>query len=441
VTRVLPPEAAGLEVSRDWLLVEASRCLDCFDPPCQKACPASIPVPRFIRSIRSGNFGTAAKLVREANPMAAMCGAVCPQEVFCQFVCTRGKIDSPIRIRELHAFATGLESSSGRAPSGRATVPSGAGGRAGKLGVAVIGAGPCGLSCAVELARLGEKVQVFEQHAAPGGTPIQAVPRFRLSDDLIAQDTERALRGGVSIVLKNRVGAPEALGEYEAVLVSPGLTEDKNLGVPNEESAGVVKASAFLRLARSGSIESLAGKKIVVIGGGNVSLDVASSAADMGAREVRVLYRRGPREIRVWKGELEGASARGVTIDYQVQVLEFLVESKRLAGVRCVATRLSDTTDADGRRVASPVEGTEFTRSADFAVVSVGLDSSYQRDVTVNSDLSTSKARVFAGGDWARGPRTIVEAVRDGKQVAEAMAAYLCSIRSGSGRRDSGRTV
>jgi NADPH-dependent glutamate synthase beta subunit-like oxidoreductase len=405
----------SIKLNRDeWVRTEAQRCLSCFDPPCQKACPAGIPIPEFIRSIISGNFYRASLLVREANPMAVICGAVCPQEVFCQSACTRGNIDEPIKIRNLHSFASGNEGKS----EVTTTVQKGK--------VAIIGAGPAGLSAAIKLFRAGFQVTVFDKDSNAGGVPGASIPDFRLSVDQINRDLSYAASFGIEFKLGQEIDNPQSLlKEFDAVLIAAGLEIGNRLEIPGEHLPDVIDAISFLRKARLGIIKDVAGKRVVVVGGGNVSLDVASTAANLGASEVRLLYRRGPAEMKVWRSELKEAQKRGIIIEYLIAPVEIMGEGGNIEAVNCARIQLDDKCDSSGRRIPRQIRGSEFMMMTDLIITAVGLSSDYMRDIEIKSDLSTSIPRIFAAGDWARGEGTIVEAVRDGKAAAAAIISYL----------------
>lgn len=401
-----------------WVLAEADRCLSCYDPPCQKACPASIPIPSFIRAINSGNLRYAAAIVRRANPMVATCGAVCPEEVFCQTKCTRAQIDRPIMIRELHGYATRFESDevlSIATTTGKA---------------AVIGSGPAGISCATKLAQSGFAVTIYEQGDHPGGVPSYSIPKFRIEDETIQIDIGYARKLGVKILLRSKVENPESLlKQFDAVFIATGLPDNRDLNIPGENLPQVLSALSFLEKTRSGLAESLSGKRVVVVGGGNVSLDVAASASMLGAAEVHLLYRRSPKEIKVWESELGEAQNRGVMIDYLTNPVEFIAEGNTLKGVKCIRMKLTDELDSGGRKIPKPVAGSEFAIPVDIVITAVGLESGFQRNIRTKADLATSVDGVFAGGDWARGEGTIVEAVRDGKLAAQSIIDYVKAKR------------
>jgi len=393
---------------------EAARCLACYDPPCQKSCPASIPIPDFIRSINTGNVRNAAKIIRRANPMAAICGVICPEEIFCQSHCTRNKIDEPIKIRELHDYATSFEITSQK-PETRT-----------KGRVAVIGSGPAGLACASKLAEAGIEVVIYEQSNHPGGVPAGSIPDFRLADKIINFDMQYINELGIEIELNSRIENPEKLlDKFDAVFVAAGLANNRQVNIPGEDLPEVITALRFLEDARSGQLNSIQSKRVIIIGGGNVSLDAAATAVHEGASEVRLLYRRGPKEMKVWRSELEEAQSREVIIDFLISPLEFTAKSGKLNAVKCIRMRLGDKIDSSGRRIPELVAGTECLIPADLVITAIGLTSDYMKSISVNDDRSTSVSGIFAGGDWARGEGTIVEAVRDGKLAAESIQTYL----------------
>jgi NADPH-dependent glutamate synthase beta subunit-like oxidoreductase len=400
--------------SDDWVLSEARRCLACFDPPCQEACPAAIPIPEFIRSINSGNLPQAASLVRQANPMAAICGAVCPQEVYCQNACTRGKIDRPLAIRNLHGFATKYEILGDFESGGK------------NKRIAIIGAGPAGLSCAVKLDEANYNVAVFESKKEIGGIPNFSIPKFRLPDQIIKIDLDYVSNYDIDLISNYPIVDPQSLLDgFDAVFIASGLHQCRRLDIRGENSPEVTDALSFLEKARSGEFGRLEGRRVVIVGGGNVSLDVAATACELGALETRLLYRRGPQEMKVWRSEIEEAQQRGVIIEYLVTPIEIVSEKGVLKSVKCMRMKLGDDLDSSKRKISVPIPHSEFAIPADLVIVAVGLTSNFGKQIRVNSDLSTSIPGIFAGGDWARGEGTIVEAVRDGKAAADSIIKYL----------------
>ena len=401
-------------IRSDWVATEAIRCLNCFDPPCQKACPAAIPIPEFIYSIKSGNLRYAAKLVREANPVVAICGAVCPEEIFCQSACTRSKIDRAINIRELHGFASTHETVlKNKSESGASKI-------------AIIGAGPAGLSAATKLADAGYKITIFDKHSHIGGVPNSSIPKFRLSDEIIGLDIGYAENLGIEIKLNNAIDDPSILlNDFDAVLIAAGLNLNRRPDIKGEMLPEVTDAITFLEQARSGKIKELNDKRVAVIGGGNVSLDVAATAASLGASETRLYYRRGPAEMKVWRSELAEAQKRGIIIEYLTAPVEIMGEGGEIEAVQCARVELDSRCDSSGRRIPRLIRGSEFMTHADLVITAIGLSSDFAEDIKANSDLSTNVPGIFAAGDWARGEGTIVEAVRDGKFAAQSIINYL----------------
>ncbi len=402
------------EHDRSWVSYEIERCLNCYDPPCQASCPAGIPIPSFISSLKTGNINRAVKIIYQANPVASICGKVCPEEIFCQSNCTRSKIDSPVKIRELHGYATDAVKDSRLKENKK------------KGSVAIIGSGPAGISCATVLSENGMKTTIYEKSNTPGGVPSSSIPDFRLGDDTISLDIERAENTGIKIITNKLIDNPlELLEEYKAIFIATGLSINKKAKLPGGDLPAVLPALSFLENARTEGVSYVRDKDIVIVGGGNVSLDVAATALESGASSVRLLYRRGPQQMKVWRSELEEAQLRGAIIDYLVSPIEYLSESNVLKAVRCIRMKLSNDLDTSDRRVPVPVDGSEFIIPADFIIEAIGMESDFCKEITVNRDQTTSIEGIFAGGDWARGEGTIVEAVRDGKQAAHKIMAYL----------------
>ncbi len=403
---------------------EAERCLYCFDAPCTKACPAHIDVPTFISMIKSGNLLGASEIVKTSNALANVCGKVCPEEIYCQSVCNRSSLEGPILIRELHLFATRHE-----ARSGYRTISSS---QKSGLKVAVVGGGPAGLGCTFELARRGHAVTLFDR-SRPGGVPKNSIPAFRLSHDDLMDDMDflsshfRWERANVTAAnfhqLKKKFGA---------VFIAVGLGQDRSLGLKGDDRKGVVPVIRFLETAKRG--RASVGKRVVVIGGGNVSLDAAATAKRLGAREVILIYRRSENEMKVWRTELDEARKRGVEIRFLTTPIE-IIGKGRVSGVRCARTKLSRTKDASGRAIPVEVKDSEFVIDVDTVIVAIGqvigsdLVKMFRLNrrglIAVDKKFRTSVSGVFAGGDAISGEGTIVQSVAHGRQAAMAMDAYL----------------
>ncbi|HUI09370.1 MAG TPA: FAD-dependent oxidoreductase [Bacteroidota bacterium] len=421
---------SGTEVLR-----EAAKCLTCFDAPCTSACPAHIDIPGMIGMVRSGNLAGAAAAVRSANALAAVCGAICPQEVYCQAACTRGKNGAPVRIRELHMFATGSERTRPLAPASRPST-----GRT----VAVIGGGPAGLGCAFGLAVRGHAVDLYND-GPPGGVPRRTIPPFRLPDDVLGQDI-----GFLASSYRFHdcvVDAPafaSIAASHDAVFIAAGLAHERVLGIPGEHLGGVLPALRFLERAKRDPSAAVTGARVVVVGGGNVSLDAAAVARRSGAGAVVLLYRRSANEMRAWSAEREEARRQGVEFLFLAVPVEIVGSGGAVSGVRCRRTRLGARLDATGRPVPQEVPGSEFLIPADSVIVSVGqelraawlpnLARTAAGFIRVDRDFRTSSPGIFAGGDATAGEGTIVLSVAQGMGAARAIHEHIMRNRDGDPR-------
>ena len=410
--------------------IESERCLQCYDSPCTVACPTHIDIPTFIGMIRSGNVIGAAEVVKTSNALANTCGKICPEEIFCQSVCTRAKQDSPIQIRELHFYATQMESRKGFSRLKVFSTIDGA--------VAVIGAGPAGLSCAFELTKLGHKVDVYEKDGI-GGVPRNSIPSFRLANDELESDTNFLSR--FFKTRKEDVNArlfEEIRHHHKAIFLAVGLGVDRPIGIPGERLKGVLPVLQFLHKAKIQPSVLSIGDRVVIIGGGNVSLDAAATAKRLGAESVVLIYRRSESEMRVWKSELNEARRQGVEIRFLTNPVAIVGKSE-ISGVMCRHTRLSKEKDESGRRVPVELKGSDFVIDADTVVVAIGQSveaewlEGFERTengyVKVNKNFHTSVSGVFAGGDMVAGEGTIVQAVAHGKQAAHAIHDHVSKKR------------
>jgi glutamate synthase (NADPH/NADH) small chain len=437
------PEAIEVEstYTRSQAMQEASRCLQCFDPPCTKACPAEIVIPRFIRMIRSTNIQGASEVIRSSNPMAMSCGFACPGEQLCETACIRQEIDHSVEIRRLHRFATEQEAAAEtRRPAFAAlkgkSVGKGQGGR-----VAIVGAGPAGLACAFALRRHGIPVTVFERRDRLGGVLSSTIPRYRFPDQAVKSDASWIRRGdpGIDLRLRTPVDDVEGLARtYDAVFIGTGLGSMEG-SVPGTELKGVVTGEEFLSKCRRRRYRNPIGDEIVVIGGGNVAIDAALGAIRCGEVQsqkprVQILYRRTRAEMPAWEREVSEAEKLGVIAQFLVLPVAFVGQGRRLTGIRLCRVSLG-TPDASGRPSPVAIDGSDFVLPCDQAILAIGqrIDRGplgnlpLTREGLLKISPRTQRVRdnIYAGGDASGPDQTIVAAVRDGKRAARAITAQL----------------
>lgn len=377
--------------------------------PCRVACPAGVNVKAYVGLIAARKFERALEVVRERNPFPGICGRVCTHP--CEEKCRRGEIGEPVAIRALKRFIADYALERPQAKLPKETVKR-------RQRVAVVGAGPAGLTATNDLARWGYQVTIFEAEETPGGMLLLGIPPFRLPRNVIEQEIDSVLSLGIEILTRTKIDEPtELLKEgYQAVFYAPGCQRSVKLGLPGEnELFGVIDALTFLRQAYKGEMNCFSGR-VVVVGGGNTAIDAARMAKRLGAQDVWVVYRRTKREMPAGEEEILEAEAEGIRLEFLTQPVELIYHGGKVSGLKCVRTTLG-VLDESGRRTPVPIAGSEFVIGADWVITALG-----QKVERVFDDLPKG---VFVGGDAAGGPATVIDAIAGGHAGAEAIRKFI----------------
>jgi glutamate synthase (NADPH/NADH) small chain len=429
--------------------LEAARCVQCPDPaPCVQACPAHNDIPSAMWLIEQGEFLEAAKLYRQNSSMPEVCGRVCPQEQLCQGSCSHLKSFEPVMTGPLEAFVADYERQT-------AGVEVEVGQPSGKK-VAIVGAGPAGLSCAEQLLKSGHQVTIFDSKPAPGGLLTYGIPNFKLPKNIVFQRWNDLERAGVEFVPETYIGKDKTLDDllsdgYQAAFVGVGVGIDAPMEVPGEDLPGVMQATEFLIRCSLDDEQLLpsemrgrpaVGEKVVVIGGGDTASDCLRSALRLGAKEITCLYRRTEKEMPGGLHDRELAREEGAQYQFLTQPVRFIAgEDGHLAQVECLKMELGEP-DKSGRRRPVPIEGTNFIVEADTAVLALGywpdpvigettpeLDTHKWGLIVADKETgATSRPGVFAGGDGVTGPDLVVTAMVSGRRAAKAIDQYLAGL-------------
>ena len=387
-----------LGYNKEEAMEEASRCINCKNAQCVKGCPVAIQIPQFIEQVKNGNIEEAYRIISESSALPAVCGRVCPQESQCEGKCIRGFKGDPISIGKLERFVADWARENGIKPTPAAQ-------KNGKK-VAVIGSGPAGLTCAGDLAKLGYDVTIFEALHEAGGVLIYGIPEFRLpKSKVVAAEVENVKALGVKIETNVVIGKAVTIDElmekegFEAVFIGSGAGLPRFMGIPGEQAMGVFSANEFL--TRNNLMKAFrddydtpikAGKKVVVVGGGNVAMDAARTAKRLGA-EVHIVYRRGEEELPARKEEIHHAKEEGIIFDLLQNPTEILVdEDGWVKGCRVIKMELGEP-DASGRRSPVEIPGSEYEIEADTVIMSLGTSPNPRVWTSTVENVSLQKKR------------------------------------------------
>jgi len=405
--------------------------------PCRVACPAEVNAQGYVALISQGKFKEALEVVRRTMPFPAVCGRVCNHP--CELDCERGKLDEPIAIRTLKRFISDYELKAGREKATPAP-------RTKEEKAAIIGSGPAGLACAYDLVREGYPVTVFEALPESGGLLRWGIPEYRLPDEVLNNEISYIQEMGVEIKTNTPVkDLAELLAKgYGAIFIATGAPVSQKMGIPGEDSSGVMHALDFLRRVNLGE-KVIVGARVAVIGGGNAAIDASRVALRLGAKEVSIVYRRSRAEMPAVESEIEEAEKEGVKINFLAAPTKVLTGDSKLTGIECIRMELGEP-DASGRRRPTPVKGSEFTMEVDNVIIAIGQaldkealsqDLAYTAWETLSVDQTTLQTNidgVFAGGDAVSGPAGVIEAIAAGKEAAISIDRYLRGLDLAEGR-------
>ncbi len=447
-------DEVALGFTLDLARREAERCLQCKEAHCVEGCPVGVDIPQFINAVREGDMAKAVEIMMCKNNLPAICGRVCPQEVQCESRCILGKKGEPVAIGRLERFVGDFELASKtheitRAPS------------TGKK-VAIVGSGPSGITCAVDLGRMGHEVTIFESLHTPGGVLVYGIPEFRLPKSVIRNEIETAAKAlGIEILCNYVIGRTltlsELQGQFDAIFLGTGAGLPTFMRIPGINLNGVMSANEFLtrvNLMKGYRFPEFdtpvkVGKKVAVIGAGNVAMDSArcafrlqtqrAAAGDAAQREVHIVYRRSPEEVPARKEEVEHAKEEGVIFDFLTNPVAILGDEKgNVRAMRCIRMKLGEP-DQSGRRRPIPMEGSEFDMEVDQVVMALGtspnplvftdaagLERNANETVVAEDSSGRTKLKgVWAGGDVVTGAATVISAMGAGKRAAADIDRFL----------------
>jgi glutamate synthase (NADPH/NADH) small chain len=439
-------QEVALGYTQDLAEEEAKRCIQCKKPRCVEGCPVGVEIPEFIRALRDGDMPEAVKVLKRKNSLPGICGRVCPQEVQCESLCVlnkKGK-DVQVAIGRLERYVADWELGQADRPKAKSAPPSG-------KKVAVVGAGPAGLTCAADLAKLGHKVTIFEALHEGGGVLVYGIPEFRLPKNIVKAEIEYVKSLGADLELDSVVGRQTQLGDllkngYDAVFLGIGAGAPRFMGVPGENLSGIYSANEYLtrvNLMKAYKFPEYdtpirKGKKVAVVGGGNVAMDAARSAMRLGADEVHVVYRRSREEMPARLEEVENAMEEGIIFDFLTNPTRFIGDERGMVKAMEVVQMELGEPDSSGRRSPRVKKGSEHIVAVDTVIIAVGtvpnpliasstpeLKTTKWGTLVVDDRGRTTMEGVWAGGDITTGGATVISAMGAGKTASKDMDEWL----------------
>lgn len=435
-------EEVALGYTPEMAIKEAGRCLNCKNAKCVTGCPVTVRIPDFIAKIAEGDFKGAYEKIHETSTLPAVCGRVCPQERQCEGKCVRGLKGESVAIGRLERFAADYYLQNFEPQENKIA-------QNGKK-VAVIGAGPSGLTCAGDLARMGYQVTVFEAFHIAGGVLVYGIPEFRLPKSIVAKEIDGLQKMGVEIMTDMVIGKVLSVDEimdmgYEAVFIGSGAGLPMFMGIEGESGVGVYSANEFL--TRINLMKAYLdgydtpikrSKSVAVVGGGNVAMDAARCAKRLGAEHVYIIYRRGEEEMPARREEIHHAKEEGIEFKLLSNPVRILTdENSRVTGIECIKMELGEP-DKSGRRRPVAVKDSEFTVDVDSVIMALGtspnplirtttsgIGADARGCIIVDENMQTEKTGVYAGGDAVTGAATVILAMGAGKTAAKSIDEYL----------------
>ncbi len=451
--RVRNMDEVMLGYTREQAQREASRCLSCPTKPCTKGCPVAVDIPGFLAKAAAGDFAGALAVIRRSSLLPAVCGRVCPQEKQCQLFCTVGKIlkdaEKAVAIGRVERFCA--DEAARQAPADAPLASPAVASAAAPARVAIVGSGPASIACAADCARAGLDVTIFEAFHKPGGVLVYGIPEFRLPKKIVQREIDGLKRLGVKIetnfVVGRTRGLQELTAEFDAVFVGTGAGLPKFMGIEGENLVGVFSANEYLTRANlmrafdEGHVDTpfWHGRRVAVLGGGNVAMDASRMALRLGAEKVYLVYRRSEVEMPARREEVLHAREEGVEMCLLQNPKRILGDANgRVSGIECLKYELGES-DARGRRKPMPIAGSEFTLDVDTVIVAVGngsnpliaettpgLQFSERGTLVVDPETNmTSIPGVFAGGDIVLGAATVILAMGEGRKAAAGILKYV----------------